>query len=100
MKRKASMKCINQPSSSTPPERPEIEYPCIWTYKVIGTDQSQLNEVILAACSPHAVLISPSRQSSKGKYLSVNAELVVPDETVRLRIYESLKSSSAVKIVL
>lgn len=93
------MKLINSNSSSNTPNRPEIVYPCTWSYKVIGEDSAQLREIIIAACSPHAVLISPSHSSSTGKYHSINAELVVPDEMVRLRIYETLKSNSAVKIV-
>jgi uncharacterized protein len=94
------MRIINQSPSPNAPDRPEIAYPCTWTYKVIGEDRAQLKEVITAACSPHAVLLSHSHSSSKGKYHSVNAELVVPNETVRLRIYEILKSNAAVKIVL
>ena len=94
------MKLINTTPSATTQERPEIDYPCLWTYKVIGENHALLRDVIVAACSPHAVMISHSHKSSKGKYHSVNAEIVVPDETVRLRIYEILKSHSAVKIVL
>lgn len=94
------MKIINSTPSVNSPVSPEIAYPCVWTYKVIGEDHSLLKDIITKACAPHAVLISPSHSSSKGKYHSVNAELVVPDETARLRIYAELKSSSAVKIVL
>ena len=81
-------------------KKPEINYPCRWTYKVIGEDCTLLKDAIISACSPHAVAISHSQSSSKGKYHSLNAELVVPDETVRLQIYDILKNSSAVKIVL
>ncbi len=84
----------------TPPERPEIAYPCTWVYKVIGTDCTLLKDAIIAACSPQPVTIGYSHSSSKGKYHSLNAELVVADETVRLRIYEALRNSSVVKIVL
>ena len=82
------------------PERPEIEYPCTWVYKVIGEDCSLLKDVIVSACSPLPVKISHSHTSSKGKYHSLNAELEVPTEEVRLRIYELLKCSPVVKIVL
>jgi hypothetical protein len=82
------------------PERPEIEYPCTWVYKVIGEDCSLLKDVIVSACSPLPVKISHSHTSSKGKYHSLNAELEVPTEEVRLRIYELLKCSPIVKIVL
>lgn len=83
-----------------PGERPEITYPCAWTYTVIGEDLQHLHQAIVAACSPQEVLVSPSRRSSKGRYVSVNAELVVPDEAVRLAIYERLKMSAAVRLVL
>jgi hypothetical protein len=82
------------------PERPEIEYPCTWVYKVIGEDCSLLKDIIVSACSPLPVKISHSHTSSKGKYHSLNAELEVPTEEVRLRIYELLKCSPVVKIVL
>lgn len=81
-------------------ERPEIDYPCTWVYKVIGEDCALLKDVIINTCAPIDVSITHSHMSSKGKYHSLNAELVVPDEAVRLSIYETLKKSPAVKIVL
>lgn len=83
-----------------PPRRPEIAYPCTWVYKVIGTDCTLLKDAIVAACFPYPVTIGYSHSSSKGKYHSLNAELIVADETVRLQIHEALRNSSAVKIVL
>ncbi len=82
------------------PERPEIDYPCTWVYKVIGADCSLLKDIIVSACSPLPVKISHSHTSSKGKYHSLNAELVVPNEEFRLKVYETLKCSPAVKIIL
>lgn len=82
------------------PDRPEIEYPCTWVYKVIGEDCSLLKDVIVSACSPLSVKISHSHASSKGKYHSLNAEVEVPSEEVRLKLYKTLTSSPAVKIIL
>ncbi len=82
------------------PERPDIDYPCIWIYKVIGEDYSLLKDLIVTTCSPIDVKISHSHTSSKGKYHSLNAEVVVPDEARRLEIYEQLQNNPAVKIVL
>ena len=81
-------------------ERPEIDYPCSWSYKVIGEDCTLLKEVITSACAPLDVSITHSQVSSKGKYHSLNAEIIVTSEEVRLGIYETLKSAPAVKIVL
>lgn len=95
-----TMKPLSSLTPLDPGQRPQITYPCPWTYKVIGEDRGLLDAAISTACAPHAVLISPSHQSSKGRYLSVNAEVVVPNEEVRLAIFERLKASLAVKFVL
>ena len=91
-------------NSKNPPqrsnERPEINYPCTWVYKVIGEDCSLLKDIIISACSPLPVKISHSNMSSKGKYHSLNAELEVPTEEYRLKVYEALKCCPAVKIIL
>jgi putative lipoic acid-binding regulatory protein len=91
---------LHDKNSTGRSERPEIEYPCTWVYKVIGSDCSLLKEVIVSACSPLEVQISHSHSSSKGKYHSLNAELEVPSEEVRLVVYDKLKNNPAVKIVL
>ncbi len=82
------------------PRQPEIEYPCTWVYTVIGEDCSLLKDTIVSACSSLPVKISHSHSSSKGKYHSLKAELEVPNEEFRLHVYETLKSSPAVKIIL
>ena len=91
---------LNNKPSENGLERPEIDYPCTWIYKVIGEDCSLLKDVITSACEPLEVSISHSHMSSKGKYHSLNAELVVTSEEVRLSIYETLKNAPAVEIVL
>lgn len=82
------------------PEKPEIEYPCDWVYKVIGEDPEVMKELIITACAPAEVEIAHSHTSSKGKYHSLNASLVLEDEEQRLQIYELLKNHPAVKVVL
>ena len=80
--------------------RPEIVYPCLWHYKVIGKDPEAIREAIHTACAPFPVLISTSRSSSGGAYRSFNAELEVTDEAMRLSIYHLLAAHPAVKLVL
>ncbi len=81
-------------------EKPDIIYPCLWAYKVIGEDCTLLKEILVKACAPHQPKISHSQTSSKGKYHSLQAELTVPSEEVRLAIYQRLQAEPAVKIVL
>lgn len=87
-------------SPAIPPEKPEIEYPCAWVYKVIGENTEVLQELIITACAPADVHIAHSHSSSGGKYHSLNATLEVDSEQMRLQIYELLKGHPAVKIVL
>ncbi|MFV0438641.1 MAG: DUF493 domain-containing protein [Desulfopila sp.] len=91
---------IQRTTPDSIPDKPDIEYPCTWVYKVIGEDPTLLNEVILTACAPAPVRITPSHTSSGGKYHSVDATLVVDSEEMRLQIYEVLKSHPGVKVVL
>lgn len=94
------MKIPTSKATDTRPEKPEIEYPCTWVYKVIGEDTDILRELIITACAPADVDITHSHSSSKGKYHSLNATLEVESEQMRLQIYGLLKTHPAVKIVL
>ncbi len=80
-------------------KRPEICYPCLWSYKVIGEDRDLLREAILVCCAPDAVELSASRSSRGGRYHSLEASLEVRDEQMRLAIFERLKNHPAVKIL-
>jgi uncharacterized protein len=78
---------------------PEIAYPCLWLYKVIGEDAAALVRAINAVC-PTPASIAPSKTSSNGKYCSLNVEIEVATESTRLAIYQNLKNHTAVKMVL
>lgn len=78
---------------------PKITYPCLWLYKVIGKDATDLARAINTVC-PAATVIVPSKTSSGGKYCSLNVEIEVANEATRLAIYQNLKNHLAVKMVL
>lgn len=80
--------------------KPDISYPCIWEYKVIGTDKGRLEAVLYAACAPAVPKVSLANVSSKGTYFSLNATIEVQDEQMRLAIFRYLQNSSAVKVVI
>lgn len=81
-------------------DKPSIEYPCAWTYKVIGTDESDLRAAIKTVLGKENLLISKSHSSSGGKYLSLNAEIIVEDDESRQQHYQNLKNHAAVKVVM
>lgn len=81
-------------------EKPSIQYPCSWLYKVIGQDENALRKAISTVFGKDELLITKSHTSSGGKYCSLNVEVVVEDEASRLGNYNNLKNHAAVKVVL
>ncbi|HOO91090.1 MAG TPA: DUF493 domain-containing protein [Syntrophales bacterium] len=80
--------------------KPIIEYPCRWTYTVIGSDSNELERVIEEIVGGRDYTVAPSHTSKKGTYCSLNLEVLVDDEGCRTGIYETLRKHPAVKIVL
>lgn len=80
--------------------KPDIAYPCVWEYKVIGTDIAKLEEIIIEACQPTTPSIALSNVSSKGRYYSLNAALRVESEEVRLAIFKRIMQHPEVKMVI
>ncbi len=81
-------------------EKPSIQYPCSWIYKVIGIDEKELRRAIQTIVGDKEHLISLSHTSSGGKYCSLNIELVVDDDETRQKYYQHLKNHAAVKVVM
>jgi putative lipoic acid-binding regulatory protein len=80
-------------------KRPEINYPCEWSYKVIGNNIDRMLEAIESAVSGLNYDVTPSNISKNGNYYSLNLSLIVPNEVVRDLIYQKLDSSESIKIV-
>ncbi len=80
--------------------KPEINYPCDWLYKVIGKNPEEVEKAIIETCTPHEVKISHSHASSSGKYHSFNAEIKVVSEEQRLSLYKTLQNHPEIQIVL
>ncbi len=81
-------------------KKPDIVYPCRWLYKVIGKDPNLLQQAIVSSCMGVPVTITPSHSSSRGTYISLNAELTVENEKTRLSIYQELCQHPDIKLVL
>ena len=80
-------------------KRPEIEYPCEWSYKIIGNNIDNMLEAIKLAVLDLEHTITPSNISKKGNYFSLNLTVTVPNEVVRDIIYQKLDGCDSVKIV-
>jgi len=82
------------------PDKAEIEYPCSWSYKVIGLDAGAVEKAVAVVLGEQQYLLTQSRSSSGGKYQSLHLETVVESEERRNGIFNALKSHAAVRMVL
>lgn len=78
----------------------ELDYPAPWVYKVIGADEELLRRAIREVVGDEEVSVRVSNRSSGGKYVSLDVRVVVVSDEHRVELYESLRSSSEVQIVL
>jgi len=79
---------------------PVIEYPCRWSYRIIGSDEKALRKAISECVEGTDHQVSLSKSSSTGRYISLNLDALVHSEEVRLKIYHFLAGQASVKIVL
>jgi len=80
-------------------EKPEIRYPCAWSYRLIGVDEARLRAVVREIMGDLEHTLSLANESSKGHYRSMALETVVRDEAQRLAIFESLSRHPDVRFV-
>lgn len=78
----------------------QIDYPCVWQYKLIGADRQALQAAVAAQLGDAPYSLSDSRKSGGGKYLSMNLEVSVDDEEQRRSLHLALAGHPAVKMVL
>jgi len=86
----------------------QIEYPCPWDYKIVGTSEDAMRgavRVCLArtlnqASGAREFELGMSRTSNGGKYVSLNLNLMVMDEVERNEIFTSLARHPEIRIVI
>ena len=79
---------------------PEIHYPTMWSYKVIGSDEERLRAAVRHAVGSLNHDLSVSNRSATGKYLSLHLRLVVHDKDQRHAIFHALRGHPDVRAVL
>ncbi len=81
-------------------DRPELNYPCDWIYKVIGKDVDKLISAIERASLKLNYEVTPSNVSKNENYFSLNFKITVPSEAARDIIYQELNNNKDVIMVL
>ena len=90
------------------PDKPTIEYPAPWGYKVIGTDESAVRAAVQECLDASLARdtgdrefeLGLSRESKGGKYLSLSLNVVVVSEAERDGIFRALKDHPDVLMVM
>ncbi|MEA3471382.1 MAG: DUF493 domain-containing protein, partial [Thermodesulfobacteriota bacterium] len=73
---------------------------CRWKYKVIGSDQALMRSAIAEIVREQEYTITISRSSKGGKYHSLNLQMNIDNDEVRVEIYEALRKHPTIKFVL
>ena len=82
------------------PQRPTIEYPTQWGFKLIGKDKEALLACIKEAMGEKEHLCSMGNTSKTGKFHSYNASCMVDTEEERNRIFKYCQDHDAVEMVI
>jgi len=77
-----------------------IEYPSVWTYKLIGYEKKAIQKAIHDVIVEREHKLEHSNKSKTGKYVSMNLELLVTNEDERTFIFKALKDHKNIKMVL
>ncbi|MDF1701195.1 MAG: DUF493 domain-containing protein [Planctomycetota bacterium] len=81
-------------------QKPEIEYPLAWGYRVVGASEEALRFLIAELLADDEHVVHDAQPSSKGTYVSVRLSVTVRDELHRDDVYRRLSEAEIVKMVL
>jgi putative lipoic acid-binding regulatory protein len=78
----------------------EIEYPCEWSYTVIGPDEALLRAAIAEVFCGKEHSVEFSKKSKAGKYISLVVTTKAANEEERANLCTLLSKHPAIKMVL
>ena len=80
--------------------RPEISYPCSWTYRVICTDEEDLRRAVAGIVGAAKHTLALIGASASGRYRRLELVVEVRDEPHRNEIFAALGRVQTVRFVL
>jgi putative lipoic acid-binding regulatory protein len=85
-------------------ESPKIEFPCAYPIKVVGEHNEDFCECIVAVVQRHDPQLDKStvkiRESSKGRFASVNITITATGHDQLRALFADLKATGRVSMVL
>lgn len=86
------------------PQAPKIEFPCDYVIKVIGNSAPDFREFVISTIERHAPGLNTDsvtvNDSRNGRYCSVRLTIVATGEAQLKALFEDLKASGRVHMVL
>jgi len=79
---------------------PEIRYPCEWGFRIIGTHDKLIRQLVAEVVRELDHTLESSNTSAGGKYVALHLRIEVRDEAHRNEIHAALMADEAVKTVL
>ncbi|MHC4954821.1 MAG: HP0495 family protein [Planctomycetota bacterium] len=80
--------------------KPEINYPCEWGFRIIGTHEKLIRQLVAEVLGDRPHGLEPSNTSATGRYVSMSLRVEVENEEDRTAINDQLMADESVKIVL
>jgi len=81
-------------------DKPRIDYPCRWSYRVIGADEAEMRAAVAEVLGDEDYRLSEGNTSPAGRWRSLELELEVVNEAHRLEVHRVLREHPAVRMVL
>jgi len=81
-------------------DKPKIDYPCQWGFKIIGRDKSKLELSIKEILLTKEHICKDGNISKNGKFYSMNAYCQVDSEDERNRIFKDFETHKDIKMVM
>lgn len=85
-------------------QAPQIEFPCAYPIKVMGEDVNDFSTAVLQIIRRHAPDLDETsisyRSSRNGRYLSLRVTITATGESQLRAMFEELKASGRVQMVL
>ena len=81
-------------------EKPKIEYPCEWGYKIIGKDKVLLERAIFEVMGERDYKTPTHNTSSKGKFHALSTACKVESQIDRDAIFKAFQKHQSIKMVI
>ena len=81
-------------------EKPKIEYPCNWGFKLIGRDRDKIKDAIKDIINDREYECKDGNSSKSGKFVTVNTNCKVNSQEDRDKIFKAFRDHNDIDMVI